>query len=123
MIAWWEERFNMGRAKATVLVCSSIFLLGIATVWSFNLWADWRPLAAIGKFSDFGYFEILDYLTANVMMPLCGLLLCLFAGWRIRPEALAREIGIENPVLYRLWYWLLRWLAPIAIAAVLIGGL
>jgi NSS family neurotransmitter:Na+ symporter len=105
------------------MACSSIFLLGIGTVFSFNLWKDWRPLAAIDKYKDFGYFEMLDYLTANIMMPLTGLLLALFVGWLIKPQAIEEQLGIENPAVFRAWFWLLRWLVPVSIALILITGI
>ncbi len=56
MIAWWEERFTMVRWKAATLVCVSVFVFGIATVFSFNLWSEWRPLGFIERFADTGYF-------------------------------------------------------------------
>lgn len=119
MIAWWEERFQMARAKAAALISFSVFVLGIGTVFSFNLWSAWRPLSFIERFGNFGYFEILDYLTANLMMPIGGLLLALFVGWRIRPEAIRQELQIKNPALFRAWFWLLRWVAPLSIAGIL----
>ncbi|MBT8060418.1 MAG: sodium-dependent transporter [Gammaproteobacteria bacterium] len=118
MIAWAMERAGWARWKAAVVVCLSIFMLGLGTIFSFNVWSAWRPLAAVERFADFGYFEILDYLTANIMMPLCGLLLAIFVGWRIKPEAVMNEVNIRNPVLFRIWFWLLRWVAPIAIALI-----
>ncbi|MBT8063471.1 MAG: sodium-dependent transporter, partial [Gammaproteobacteria bacterium] len=118
MIAWAMERAGWARWKAAVVVCLSIFMLGLGTIFSFNVWSAWRPLAAFERFADFGYFEILDYLTANIMMPLCGLLLAIFVGWRIKPEAVMNEVNIRNPVLFRIWFWLLRWVAPIAIALI-----
>lgn len=123
MISWWQERFNLARWKAAALVSGSIFLLGICTVWSFNLWSGWRPLAAIEKYSEYGYFDLLVHITTNVMMPLGGLLLAIFTGWMIKPEAIARELNIKNQALFRAWFWLIRWLAPISISAILITGL
>jgi NSS family neurotransmitter:Na+ symporter len=119
MIAWWEERFQMIRWKAALLVCVSVFLLGIGTVFSFNLWSAWRPLSFIDRFADFGYFEILDYLTANIMMPISGLLLALFVGWRIKPAAIADQLQMKHTTLFRAWFWLLRWVAPLSIAGIL----
>jgi NSS family neurotransmitter:Na+ symporter len=116
MIAWSEERFGLPRKIAALLVCLSIFILGLGTVFSFNLWSEWRPLAAFERFADFGYYQILDYLTANIMMPLGGLLLALFVGWRIQPEAIASELQMHNPAVFRVWHWLLRWVAPLSIA-------
>ena len=56
MIAWCEERFLLRRWKAALLVCVSIFVLGMGTVFSFNLWSEWRPLASFERFANFGYF-------------------------------------------------------------------
>lgn len=123
MIAWWEERFRMGRRTAAVLVCFSIFILGMGTVFSFNLWSEWRPLAAFERYADFGYFEIIDYLTANIMMPLGGLLLAIFVGWRVSPEAIEEQLQIKNRALFRAWFWLLRWVAPVSIALILANGI
>jgi NSS family neurotransmitter:Na+ symporter len=119
MIAWWEERFQMIRWKAATMVSASVFVLGIGTVFSFNLWSAWRPLFFIDRFANFGYFEILDYVTANLMMPIGGLLLALFVGWRIRPEDISQELQIRHPALFRTWFWLLRWLVPLSIAGIL----
>jgi len=119
MIAWWQERFGLNRATAALYVCVSIFFLGLGTVFSFNIWSEWRPLAAFDRFAEFGYFEILDYLTANIMMPLSGLLLAVFVGWLIKPEAIQEELQIENPALFRAWFWLLRWVAPVSIALII----
>ena len=77
----------MQRAVAAVLSCAVVFVLGFGTVFSFNLWAEWRPLSFVPRFADFGYFDVLDYLTANLMMPIGGLLLALFVGWRLEPLA------------------------------------
>jgi NSS family neurotransmitter:Na+ symporter len=122
-IAWLQERFQLERPQAAAFVCVSVFVLGLGTVFSFNHWSEWRPLVAIERYAGFGYFEILDYLTANIMIPLCGLLLAVFVGWRIKPEAIQAELQISNPALFRAWFWLLRWVAPISIVLILLVGL
>lgn len=123
MIAWWQERFGLTRARAALFVCISIFFLGMGTVFSFNLWSGWRPLAAFERYADFGYFEILDYLTANIMMPVSGLLLAVFVGWLVKPEAISDQLRIRNETLFKSWFWLLRWVAPISIALILWSSL
>jgi NSS family neurotransmitter:Na+ symporter len=119
MIAWWQERFGLRRQLAAFYVCLSLFVLGLGPVFSFNIWKDWRPLAAIDRFAEFGYFEILDYLTANLMMPVSGLLLAIFVGWLVKPEAIANELQMKYPALFRTWFWLLRWVAPVSIVLIL----
>jgi NSS family neurotransmitter:Na+ symporter len=123
MIAWWEERLGLQRKTAAFFVCLSIFCLGMATIFSFNRWSEWRPLASFERYADFGYYQILDYVTANIMMPLGGLLLAVFVGWRIKPEAIARQLQMQNPALFRAWFWLLRWVVPISIAGILFSSI
>ena len=123
MIAWWEERFSMIRWKAAAMVCVSVFIFGMATVFSFNIWSEWRPLGFIDRFADTGYFDLLDYLTANIMMPLGGLLLALFVGWKVRPAAIQEELNIRNPRFFKAWFWLLRWVVPVSIAAIFVSNL
>jgi NSS family neurotransmitter:Na+ symporter len=123
VIAWSQERLKLKRSLAALFVCVSIFLLGMGTVFSFNLWSEWRPLASFERYADFGYFEILDYLTANIMMPLTGLLLAVFVGWLVKPAAIEEQLQMKNPVLFRAWFWLLRWVAPVSIALILYSSL
>ena len=123
VIAWAQEKLGMNRVVASITSCASVFLLGIGTVFSFNLWSEWRPLTGIDRYANFGYFEILDYLTANIMMPFTGLMLALFVGWKIKPEAIREQLAIENETLFRVWIWLLRWVVPISIALILYSGL
>jgi NSS family neurotransmitter:Na+ symporter len=123
MIAWWQERFTMKRHLAAALVCFSVFVLGMGTVFSFNLWSEWRPLGFIDRFSNLGYFELLDYVTANLMMPLGGLLLAIFVGWKIKPQAIEEQLNFERAWLFKTWFLLLRWLVPVSIAAIFLSNL
>jgi NSS family neurotransmitter:Na+ symporter len=118
-----EERFERRRAPATITACGSAFVIGMGVVFSFNIWSEWFPLAFIDRFADLDFYELVDYLTANIMMPLGGLLLALFVGWRVSPQAVAEELNIESPVFYKAWYWLLRWVAPLSIAIVFLANL
>ena len=68
VVAYLVEDRGWRRGKASTWVGLSVWLVSLGTVFSFNLWKDWRPLAAIDKYKDFGYFEMLDYLTANIMI-------------------------------------------------------
>jgi NSS family neurotransmitter:Na+ symporter len=56
-------------------------------------------------------------------MPVSGLLLALFTGWMIKPEAIEAELQIKNPRVFRAWFWLLRWVAPISIALIIYSSL
>ncbi len=123
VVAWVEEHQGVRRSTAAVAVCGTAFIIGMGTVFSFNLWADWHPLGFTGLLAEKTFFDVIDYLTANIMMPLGGLLLAVFVGWRISPQAVAEATGIENARYFSIWYRLLRWLVPLAITGIFISNL
>jgi NSS family neurotransmitter:Na+ symporter len=106
-VALAARRRGWPRARASVAVAAACFAAGLATVFSFNWWSHWRPTP----------FEALDYLTSNVLLPLGGLALALFAGWALPARALAPELGLGERGAARLRF-MLRWVAPALIALV-----
>ena len=99
-----------------MIIGGSAWLLGLATVFSFNIWSD-------VKMFDKTIFDLLDFLTTNIMLPMGGLLIAIFVGWKMSKTKMINEVGIEYPSLFNLWYFTVRFLAPAAIVAVLVNGL
>jgi NSS family neurotransmitter:Na+ symporter len=123
VVAWVEERFSMQRPGAAILTCVSGFILGMGSVFSFNIWSDWHPLGFIDRFAETGFFDLIDYLTANVMMPLGGLLLAVFVGWKVSPQSIAEELNVQSKWFFNTWYWLLRWVVPFSITIIFLSNL
>ena len=116
IVAWLIERFNISRYKAAAIIGVSAWILGLATVFSFNIWSD-------VKLFDKTPFDLLDFLTTNILLPLGGLCIAVFAGWKVSQTKMMNEVGIEYLILFKLWLIVLRFLAPAAIIAVLVNGL
>ncbi len=112
IIAWAVEHLAWSRAKAAVTAGIVVWLIGLGTVFSFNVWQD-------VKLWDRTVFDLLDYLTSNIMLPLGGLLIVLFVGWMLPGAAVRAETGFRNGHLYRLWRVLVRWVAPAAVLLIL----
>ncbi len=118
MVAWLVEADHMSRPQATVLLGLLAWLLGLGSVLSFNHWSD---LTLFGK----TFFDLLDFLTANILLPLGGLLIALFVGWFMR-EALVRDelLGNTAPTFsYRLWRFVLSYLSPLLVLAIVVDFL
>src|SRR5215471_9858729 len=98
-----------------IAAAAAIWLCGLPTVLSFNYWATRHPFAAVPLFADATVFDLLDHLTSNMMLPLGGISLALFAGWTLPPQLLADEIGI-GPRAGRLLRFLLRYIVPTCVA-------
>ena len=106
-VAWIVERFSKTRAQAAVAIGLLIWVVGFGTVLSFNVLADFRFwLGTI--------FDNLDHLTLNIMQPLGGLLIVVFAVCVMCRNSTADELG-GTGAIYKLWRFLARIVAPIGI--------
>jgi neurotransmitter:Na+ symporter, NSS family len=122
VVAWLEGR-GLGRRPAASLVCTAGALLGVGSLLSFNLWADVHPLAMVPGFGKRTFFDIVDFASADVMIPLGALITSLFVGWAL-PRRMSSADG-EAPSR-RMDQWvliMLRYGCPIAIVAVFVGAL
>jgi NSS family neurotransmitter:Na+ symporter len=120
-VARLVEHKHWDRAKAALLCGGIAWLLGLGTVFSFNLWADykWTQKLDLGKvqyvlWQNKSFFDIVDFLTANVMLPLGGLLIALFAAHLMKRESCEDELALGDPH-FNVWYFLLRFIAPVAV--------
>ncbi|AWK84885.1 sodium-dependent transporter [Azospirillum thermophilum] len=118
LVEWLEEHRGVRRGIAAAAAGIVAWVIGIASALSFNLWADVRPLGMFAAFADKGIFDLLDYLTANLMLPLVGLATAVFAGWVLSPRILEGELSEGRGHVFRLWRFLIRWVSPVAVAAV-----
>ncbi len=121
IVEWLQER-GLSRGKASATVAGSAWLLGLTTVLSLNLWKGFHPLGFIERFEGKTLFDLYDYLTANIMLPLGALLMAVFAGWIMTRASTEEELAMRGPV-YRVWRFLIRYVAPIGIGAIFIANL
>ncbi|MBI4275187.1 MAG: sodium-dependent transporter [Rhizobiales bacterium] len=115
-VALLMRQGRCSRAIATAIATIACFVLGLGTVLSFNLWRNVYPLAAIPGLDTATIYDVLDYLTSNLMLPIGGLSLAILTGW-VLPEAfLAKELAMPHTkaIVLRI---LLRYVVPAGIIA------
>jgi len=118
LVAYAGDQWGWPRKSATVILSVIVFLLGIPSSLSLGIWSGYK---IFGK----GIFDFLDYLSSNLMLPLGGIAISLFVGWVIMPKAMS-EATSDGGVAFRLagvWLVICRYVAPIAIAWILLSGL
>jgi NSS family neurotransmitter:Na+ symporter len=123
IVAYAEDKLNMSRRNGCLLFGGLAWAIGLGSVLSFNAWKGVAPLAMFERFGGMTFYDLVDYFTANVMMPLGGILIAMFVGWRLRPEMLADELSFGSPLLFRLWLWMIRIVAPVGIVGVMYSSL
>lgn len=120
-VAWLQGR-GFGRHRAVVLVCLVGLAVGLGSVFSFNLWETWRPLNMIPGFGSRSFFDVVDFVSANLLMPVGALITSLFIGW-VLPHRIERSQGRVAAIqIDRRLLVLLRYVCPVAIVVVLIGS-
>lgn len=121
-VEWLEEKKGLSRRVSTIGAGSFCWLLGIGTILSFNEWSSFAPLGMFAAFEGKTLFELLDYLTANILLPFGGLLVAFFIGWCMERRTLEDELSLHGS-WFGLWYGVLRYLTPIAVTIVFIYNL
>jgi NSS family neurotransmitter:Na+ symporter len=106
-VAWLVEQQYRTRIQAAVMVGGLIWLVGLGSVLSFNVLSDF-------KFYKGTIFDNVDHLTSNIMLPLGGMFIAIFAGWIMCRNSTADELG-GSGTLYKIWHLLARFVAPIGI--------
>lgn len=115
-VSWLTEKYKFSRLKACVSFSLVLWVLGVGVVFSFNIWED-------NKIFGKNFFELIDFLTANLLMPLGGLLIAVFSAWIINAKVAQQELGLGSGLLFKVWQFTMRYLTPVGIVIVFINAL
>lgn len=113
-VAFLVENRGLKRGTSATLVGVFGWVLGLVTVMSFSDWSFSFEFAGATK-SD-GMFDVLDILTSTFMLPLGGLAIAIFAGWIMQRKDTMDELAMGDHLGFRLWYVLVRYISPLAVA-------
>lgn len=119
IVSWAEENRGIKRSTTTVVIGVIAWLLGFGSLLSFNLLADFYPLDFLPFMENKTIFDASEYISITILLPVSGLLIALFTGWALPEARLSRELAIASPLVYRLWLFLIRYLAPVIILVIL----
>ncbi len=117
VVAYFIEEFNWGRKFSTVLATVLISILGIMCSLS------------MGEFSSFtllglNFFDLMDWISANILLPVGGLFIALFIGWFLGRKKVQAELAMGaniSGILLSVFMFLVKFISPIAIAIVILN--
>lgn len=118
-VAFLTDEWKMNRRRATLLLAFLCWLVGILCSLSFG------PLAHF-KLLGYTFFDFLDHLCSDWLLPLGGLIFTLFVGWKMSKADVRDEFTNEGTVNTRIFgvvYFLMRYLAPVGIVVVFLTNL
>ena len=102
------------RKKSSWLFAAIIFVLGIPSALSFGILSD---ITLLNK----SIFDFVDYFTNSIAMPIGALLISLFAGYHYSRKISQEELQ-ASPIIFKAWYTIVRYIAPVAIIIIFIRG-
>lgn len=117
--AFLHEEFHLTRGRAASLVTLGCITIGVFSSLSLGILREYTLF-------DKGVFDLLDFVTAKIMLPLGGLLVCIFVGWYLKRSVSYEELtngGKLKAVFFNLYIFILRFVAPIAISLIFINEL
>jgi len=119
VVAYFSEELNMSRKKATILGSVGISIVGVFATLSFG------PLKNAVLF-DKTIFAWFNFISANVLLPLGAIFIVIFVGWHLGKKQMKNEISNQGKLKVRLinvFMVIVKFIAPVAIAAVFLYGL
>jgi len=121
VVSWLEEKRRFTRVQCSIAMGIIIWLCGLPALLSFNILSGFTPLGNFTLFEGKTIFDLMDFFIANIVIPVGGLLIALFAGWVMTRESLEDELGwSENPGLFTFWRILVKFVAPVAIISIFV---
>lgn len=117
--AFLNEQFGLSRSKAAFIVTSFCTVLGVASSLSLGIWSEYTLFGL-------GCFDFLDFLTAKIMLPLGGLLVAVFVAWYLKRSVSYDEVtnyGLQKAPYFPVYMFILKYIAPVAIAMIFINEL
>jgi neurotransmitter:Na+ symporter, NSS family len=119
IVAYFSEQLNLSRRTAIIIATASMFILGLSASMS------WGMMSEV-KLFGLNIFDLFNFTTANILLPLGGLLIVAFLGWFFPGRDTRDELsngGTLRLRYYSLYRFAIRFLAPLAIALVFLNGL
>jgi len=108
-----------GMKRSTAVLSASAVMAALCVFASLSLGGTGPTLFSTGA------FDIFDLLTDKIFLAVGGMFVCIFAGWRLNRADLEKEITNDGQIkfpLFGLWYNLVKYVIPFAIAIVAIAG-
>ncbi|MGF1630967.1 MAG: sodium-dependent transporter [Kiloniellaceae bacterium] len=114
-VATVVHRTRLRRWSAVTAVGTGVFLVGLPSALSYGLLAE---VQIAGR----SILDFVDQSVSNYLLPLAGILVCVYVGWCWRRDEALAASGIAGAALRAVWLWLLRIVAPAMILVVLLDS-
>ena len=114
-VAYLSEEGFLSRKYSALAISLFAWTLGIGTALSFNLLSDFNLTP--GR----NFLDSMDFIANQILLPLGGMLIAIFVGWFMKKELITTEVGYVNPIIFKLWRFFIKFIAPVSVASIFIS--
>jgi len=118
VVAYFIDQRGWERKKTVIIVGFSIFAFGIPSGLSFGIMSDFKPM-------NMTFFDHVDNIASNYLLPLGGMLTAIFVGWIWGTQNASEEIEIQESASgfpwIQCWEFLIRFITPVAVGLVFLA--
>ena len=115
-LAFFVERYKLKRLYAALVIGLACWVLGVGSVFSFNIWSDFHVV------SSMTIFDFLDYVSQKILLPLGGFLIALYAAYKLPVQVVLENLNLKKEYLY-VWKTLIGVIAPLGIIIIFLHSL
>ncbi|GGF58514.1 transporter [Terasakiella brassicae] len=119
IVSYFSDEKGWNPKIAAVVAGVVIFTLGIPSSLSLGVWSDFHIIG------EKGFLDSMDYVASNILLPVGGILITIFVGW-IMADKMKEEVtnnGEKSFPFLGAWLFICRFVAPVAVAWILVSGL
>jgi NSS family neurotransmitter:Na+ symporter len=109
VVGWLRECTGTPRALSVFIVGLAVWLVGLGSLWSFNIWSDLQ-------FGGGTFFRWLELFAGGLLVPLVSVLVAIFAGWYLTRTLALRMLGDTPRLFSQIWFWVMRLVLPVVVA-------
>ena len=114
-VAFLSEEGYLSRKNSALAISLFAWSLGIGTALSFN------TLSGFELISGKNFLDSLDFIANQILLPFGGMMIAIFVGWFMKKELITTEVGYVNPVIFKLWRFFIKFIAPVSVASIFIS--
>ena len=114
-VAYLSEEGFLSRRYSALAISFFAWSLGIGTALSFNVLSEFNLTP--GR----NFLDSMDFIANQILLPLGGMMIAIFVGWFMKKELITNEVGYVNQIIYKLWRFFIKFIAPISVASIFIS--
>ena len=118
-VAYLAEEGFLSRKQSAITISALCWVIGIGTATGFNIFS---AVDSSGETIN-PFLNLVEMISVQYLQPFGGMMIAIFVGWFMSESLIKNEIKTINPLLYKLWRFFIKFVAPLSVVSIFISQL